>query len=244
VTRRDQIPQHRREEILEAANYSCELCPARGTQVGGDAELHLHHRQSPAAGGTNDPENLVVLCADCHHHHHSSRTEPDDIETDLESIDMDLDPTPADFRLVSAVEALGPATTGDLAEKANISDAHALRRLYALAAAKVVCKTAEKEWNLAANVDDPLRGQLPDNPEKAARHARDDVIRRMHDHGDLTHAEIAEIVGLSERTIPIAINRARAFDPPLPPETGASDPDIADLSRRVASLERQLDSEA
>jgi hypothetical protein len=66
----------------------------------------------------------------------------------------------------------------------------------------------------------------------------------MYDHGDLTHAEIAEIVGLSERTIPIAINRARAFDPPLPPETAGSDPDIADLSRRVASLERQLDGEA
>lgn len=239
MTRRDQIPPQRREEILEAANYSCELCPTRGTQVGGDTELHLHHRRSVAAGGGNDPDNIVVMCADCHHHHHSNRTDPDDLETDLETVD--IDPTPADFQLVSAVEALGPATTGDLSEEANISDAHALRRLYALAAAKVVCKTAEHEWNLADNVDDPLRGQLPDNPEKAARHARDDVIRRMYDHGDLTYADIAEIVGLSERTIPIAINRARAFDPPLPPESDASDPDIADLSRRVASLERQLD---
>ncbi|WP_224333519.1 HNH endonuclease [Haloprofundus halobius] len=237
MSSRSQVPQAVREQILQEVGYCCELCPARGTQVGGDANLHLHHRESPLVGGSHDRENLVVLCADCHHHHHSGRTDSDDIETNLETVD--IDPTPADFRLLSAIEQIAPATTGELAEEAGISDVHALRRLYALAAASVVCKTADREWDLAERVDEPLRGQLPDDPEQAARHARDSVIKRMNDHG-LSIAEIAEIVGLSERTIPIAINRARAFDPPLPPADGASEPDIADLARRVASLERQL----
>jgi len=51
-------------------------------------------------------------------------------------------------------------------------------------------------------VDDPVAGRLPDNSEKAARFARDDMMRRMGDHG-MDHAEIAEIVGLDERTAPI-----------------------------------------
>lgn len=228
-----------REQTLERADYCCELCPARGQEVGGEATLHLHHRKSQLAGGSDDPENLVVLCADCHHHHHSGRTDFDDIETNLAA--MDIDPTPADLRLINAIEQVAPATTGDLAEQAGISDVHALRRLYALAAASVVSKTTDREWDLADRVDEPVRGQLPDDPEQAAQHARDDVIRRMRDLGDMTHAEIANIVGLSERTIPIAVNRARAFDPPLPPSE-STEPDVADLARRVASLERQFDS--
>lgn len=241
MTIKSQIPQQVREQLLEEASYSCELCPARATQVGGDATLHLHHRKSPIVGGTDDPENIVVLCDDCHHHHHSGRTGMDDIETNLAPVD--IDPTPADLKLVNAIEQVAPATTGELADEASISDAHALRRLYALAAANVVNKTPNRDWDLAERVDEPLGGQLPDNPEQAARHARDDVIRRMRDEGDLSHTQIAQIVGLSERTIPIAINRARAFDPPLPPGDGASEPDVDDLARRIASLERQLDGD-
>lgn len=239
MTTRSQIPPQVREQILQAVDYCCELCPARGAEAGGEATLHLHHRESPLSGGSNDRENIVVLCSDCHHHHHSGRTDPDEIKTDLETVD--IDPTPADFRLINAIEEIAPATTGELAGKANISDVHALRRLYALAAANVVSKTTNREWDLAERVDEPLRGQLPDDPEQAARHARDDVIRRMHDNGEMSHSEISDIVGLSERTIPIAINRARAFDPPLPPANGSSEPDVTDLARRVASLERQLD---
>lgn len=239
MTTRSQIPQQVREQILQDVDYCCELCPARGTQVGGEATLHLHHRESPLAGGDDNRQNIVVLCADCHHHHHSGRAEPDEIETDLEN--DDIDPTPADLKIVNAIEQVAPATTGELAEEADISDAHALRRLYALAAASIVSKTPDQEWDLTEHVDEPLRGQLPDDPERAARHARDDVIRRMRDQGEMSHSEIADIVGLSERTIPIAVNRSRAFDPPLPPREGSNEPDITDLARRLASLERQLD---
>lgn len=239
VSTRSQIPQRVREQLIKQADFSCEICPARGPQVGGDATLHLHHRQSPAAGGTNDPENIVVLCADCHYHHHSGRTDPEEVETNLETVD--IDPTPADLKLIQAIEKIAPATTGELAAEAGISDVHALRRLYALAAASVVSKTPDREWDLTERVDEPIRGKLPDDPEQAARHARDDVIRRMRDRGEMSHAEIARIVGLDKRTIPTAVNRARAFDPPVPPADSTGDPDVGDLARRVASLERQFD---
>jgi hypothetical protein len=239
VSDREQIPHQIRQQVLQEADYSCQLCPERGTQVGGDATLHLHHRRSPADGGTNDPSNIVVLCDDCHHHHHSGRTDPEEVDIDLE--ESDINTTPADYKLINAIEDIAPATTGYLAEEANISDAHALRRLYALAAVNVVSMTADREWDLAGRVDDPLRGQLPDDPERATRHARDDVIRRMRDRGEMSHAEIARIVGLDERTIPTACNRARAFDPPIPPADSTTEPDVSDLARRVASLEQQLD---
>lgn len=53
---------------------------------------------------------------------------------------------------------------------------------------------------------------------------------------------IADIVGLDEHTIPVAANRARAFDPPIPLLPG-SDPDLTDVARRVAALERQLNAD-
>ena len=236
----DQVPLNIREEILEEVGYRCEVCPARGEKAGGEATLHLHHRESPARGGTHDRENVLVMCSDCHHHHHSSRVGPEEIQTSLDTVE--LDPTPADFKLLQAIERVAPTTAGVLADEASISDVHARRRLYALAASGIVSMTTDKEWDLTEYVDDPVKGKLPDDPEQAARHARDDVIRRMHDRGDLGYAEIADIVGLSERTIPTAINRARAFDPPVPPANEVSKPDLSDLARRVSSIERQLDA--
>ena len=237
MTDRDRIPPRVQKLVLERHNYECLLCPAVGTQRNGDAELHLHHRHRLSDGGTNESDNLVPLCSDCHHHHHSSRTVEDDVQTDLD--DYDISTTPADYKILDAIESMGSSTTGEIAKEACISGVHARRRLYALAAADIVGRDTDGQWNLADQVDEPVRGQLPDSPERAARFARDDVIRRMHDAG-MALSKISDIVGLDERTIPVAANRARAFDPPVPPSKGA-EPDLKDLARRVASLERRLD---
>ena len=196
--------------------------------------LHLHHRRSD---GSNEPSNLVTLCEDCHHHHHSSRIDPEEVQVDLD--EYEISTTPADVKVISAIETIAPASTGEIADEACITGEHARRRLYALAAAHVVARDLNGQWDLADQVDEPARGRLPDNPEQAARFGRDDVLRRMRDAG-MTYADIADIIGLDERTIPVAINRARAFDPPVPPSQG-QDPDIADIARRLASVERQID---
>lgn len=161
----------------------------------------------------------------------------DDVERNID--DTELDPAPSDYKIIHAVETAGPASTGSIADEAGVSHQHTLRRLYALAAADIVAQTRDGNWDLAENVDNPAAGRLPDNPEKAARFARDDMMRRMGDHG-MDHAEIAEIVGLDERTVPIAINRARALDPPLPPTGQDGERDIAELERRLAELERRV----
>ena len=236
---RERIPPQVRELVLEQYEHACPLCPAVGQERGGDATLHLHHRRPRTDGGTNNCDNLIPLCEDCHQHHHSSRTDPDEIELDLD--DADISTTPADFKILTAIESIGPASPSDIADEAGISGVHARRRLYALAAADIVGRDIDGQWDVAENVETPARGRLPDDPEQAARFARDDVIRRMRDAG-MSHAEIADIVGLDERTIPVAANRARAFDPPVPPSTG-TEPDLSDLARRVASIERQLDQE-
>jgi hypothetical protein len=157
---------------------------------------------------------------------------------------IDFDPTPADLRLLRAIEQIGPASTGELAEHAGVSEVHSLRRLYALAAARIVCKTGNNSaWDLDQWCDSPLRGELPDDPEQAARLSRDILILRMREHG-LSVKEVSEIVELSERTIPIAINRARAFDSPLPPGDYRAEPDLGDLAQRVASLGQLVDDKS
>lgn len=46
----------------------CELCDAGGQ----DANLHIHHRTPKSDGGTNHPENLILLCQACHERHHGN----------------------------------------------------------------------------------------------------------------------------------------------------------------------------
>ncbi|MCA1668911.1 MAG: HNH endonuclease [Thermomicrobia bacterium] len=58
---------HIRPLILRRDGFQCRRCGARGVP------LHVHHVQWRSRGGTNDPANLVVLCAKCHHLQHRHR---------------------------------------------------------------------------------------------------------------------------------------------------------------------------
>ena len=232
---RPSVPQEVRERLFEESDNRCQTCGRKGKRDGGDVELQLHHKVHRKDGGTNDPKNLLVMCHLCHNHLHSRKDE-DDIKTNLNGDDHS--PTSADYKIINALETIGAATTGEVAEEATLSAEHTRRRLYALAAVDVVARNAEGQWDVAERVEESISGRLPDRPEQAARFARDDVIRKMRDNG-MSHSEIAEIVQLDERTIPVAINRARAFDPPVPP-VSSSEPDLEELAQRVAVLERQF----
>lgn len=50
-----------RQKILRRDKFICQLC---GHQPP-DVKLHIDHRLPRSKGGTDDPENLWVLCADC-----------------------------------------------------------------------------------------------------------------------------------------------------------------------------------
>lgn len=50
---------------LKLARFRCEECGSKGK------DLHVHHVSYVRVGGDETPEDLQVLCSDCHYHHHS-----------------------------------------------------------------------------------------------------------------------------------------------------------------------------
>jgi hypothetical protein len=202
--------------VLDRDDNECRLC---GGSEGG---IHVHHRRKRTEGGSDDPTNLISLCLGCHLHHHASRVHPEDVEAELE--EANISTTPADLRILAAVEVIGPASSGDIATEAGISYEHARRRLYALGAAEVVGRDLDRHWDLTGRVEQSARGRLPDTPARAARLGRDAVIDRLVSCG-FSVGTVAAITGLDERTIPVASNRARTLDPPVLPSSG----DTSDL---------------
>lgn len=55
-----------RELALERARFACSLCPATD-------RLQVHHR-TYVRKGFEQPEDVIVLCADCHGRHHETLT--------------------------------------------------------------------------------------------------------------------------------------------------------------------------
>lgn len=52
-----------RSVILQRDNYLCQACLKGGRVVEGN---HVDHITPKAKGGTDDPDNLQVLCKSCH----------------------------------------------------------------------------------------------------------------------------------------------------------------------------------
>ena len=50
----------RREAILHRDNYTCQCCGKK------NCRLEVHHIKFKSDGGTDDEENLITLCEDCH----------------------------------------------------------------------------------------------------------------------------------------------------------------------------------
>jgi len=67
-----------RESILERDNRECQGC-ARGSS---NVQLHVHHRTPKSDGGSDEEQNLLTLCKDCHNtiHNLPANIAPDGIE--------------------------------------------------------------------------------------------------------------------------------------------------------------------
>lgn len=50
----------RREAVLHRDNYTCQCCGKKSCRLG------VHHIKFKSNGGTDDEENLITLCEDCH----------------------------------------------------------------------------------------------------------------------------------------------------------------------------------
>ena len=52
---------NRRQNILRRDNYVCQECGSDNAD-----SLHVHHKTPLSEGGSNNSENLVTLCSECH----------------------------------------------------------------------------------------------------------------------------------------------------------------------------------
>lgn len=63
---KEKISNETRKAIYHRDNYACVLCDD-------NRRLQIHHCIKRSQGGTNEPENLVTLCATCHALAHNIR---------------------------------------------------------------------------------------------------------------------------------------------------------------------------
>ena len=57
----------RREAVLNRDNYTCQVCGKKNTR------LEVHHIVYRSQGGTDDENNLITLCEDCHDKVHNGK---------------------------------------------------------------------------------------------------------------------------------------------------------------------------
>lgn len=57
----------RREAILHRDKYTCQICGKK------HVKLEVHHIIYRSQGGTDDEDNLITLCEDCHHNIHNGQ---------------------------------------------------------------------------------------------------------------------------------------------------------------------------
>jgi len=57
------VPSDVKEQLRAAANYRCVLCSEPQTQW---LKLEIHHIVPRSLGGSNDLDNLMPLCPNCH----------------------------------------------------------------------------------------------------------------------------------------------------------------------------------
>jgi hypothetical protein len=198
-----------RDTVLERDGHQCRIC---GTS---DRQLEVHHATPQSEGGSDDPENLLTLCDRCHTLVHS-RTREEEVPLDSEEERVDL--TQSDLAIIKALSEVGPSTPPELEEIVRFSEPTVRRRLHALTVEDIVAPRLDGKWDFAEETGQSAVGRWPEKSARAARFARNEVMRRMFESG-IEKSEIADIIGLDERTVDDNITQARALRPPLEPMT-------------------------
>lgn len=125
----------RRQGVFERDDWTCQSCDVESGPTAG-VELHAHHIEPIADGGSDELENLLTLCKDCHRklHGHIATTSPsvDDASTPGTSgIDPGMD---ADSKSLSETIYIPPEepytvdtknttnSTDQIAESSHVAD--------------------------------------------------------------------------------------------------------------------------
>ncbi len=180
----------------------CEEC---GAQEEDDLKLEIHHIKPQSEGGSHNPDNLQLLCMDCHDDVHGKRRRS---ERDPKPLPPHTKPNDTDKQVIEVVERLGPVETTEVAELTDYTYEHMRRTLWKLAGESLIQRTIDNEWDTTDSDSESISG-IPDTTSSARKAGRDEVIRQMAAHG-LSRSEISDITGLYSSTVDLAIHRARA----------------------------------
>lgn len=122
-----------RSEAREKAGHSCEACGHEAVE-GETDDLQVHHIRAIQDGGTNDLDNLVVLCTSCHwqvHRHGPSEdgTYPVSLATGGSIDESDFthqDPplTPAKRAILAFLEPRGSVSRKEITSNLDYSGAY------------------------------------------------------------------------------------------------------------------------
>lgn len=83
------IPNSTRKAVYRRDGYRCALCDST-------KYLQVHHAVKRSLGGTDRPENLITLCADCHALAHGMNLR-DVVDMDQETIEQAIVEYLADY---------------------------------------------------------------------------------------------------------------------------------------------------
>lgn len=65
-----------RKIVRKECNYSCQICHKQDDK--NNPTFQIHHIQPKSEGGTDEKDNLTLLCPDCHKAIHGIRTQESD----------------------------------------------------------------------------------------------------------------------------------------------------------------------
>jgi len=226
-------------------NNRCEAC---GAQEEDNVTLEIHHKKPRSEGGTHHPENLKLLCKDCHYNTHNGddtnacrilSTPTSENFTEAEPLPPHSDPSDTDKEIIAVIEKYGPVSATRIADETGYSAQHIRRHLWKLAGEKLIVKTASGSWEVFEKASEiQVDTGLPDTPKSARKAGRDEIIRRMAAHG-MSRSEIIDITGLSRSTVDIGINRARAR---AAIEDDDEEIDLEKIATQLTSIVRMIDS--
>ena len=241
----DQIPPQQRKKALQRDNHSCQLCPRKGPQAGGNTPLHVHHKTyEPDDCDLHDLDNLITLCIHCHGWHHSRPT------PDLPSVDITEEARvkliPVDFEIIDLICREGLLTIDEISEgitpnKCRLAIKDCLWRIMG------IDTVVEEQEQLIDQDADTGRWGLPSQIEFSKRHGPTTIYETVQRTIDRIVAEaldrgcdretISDVIDIDPRTVNRIGHRGQAYAFTLDRYTGPGRPpkDGFELPRRSAT---------
>ena len=249
------VSTSKRKAILDRDYYRCQVCGAKGYEIGGYTPLQVHHiEDDPEHCSPGAPANLITLCKMDHNLIHTRMTRAD-VSTEL-SDEAAGERLERDYQILKLLEEDGLQRTKQI--QTRIGRDPSLQtvkdRLWKLMGLDNSVPTQDRQiidrdavtgkWGLPADITTSERGRIPDDTGELNRRIEDERIRRMLDRG-ISRSTVADSFGVTARTTRYKQHRARAYEFPLDEiKTFENDEPIADGDTTPEQLANERDREA